>query len=1003
MLDRLTSIKGVQFKIGEELGQGGEGTVYAVDGRPDLAIKVYKPGKISEERRRKLRHMASVASPELAKHAAWPVDLVDQGEIAVVMPRVQGIELHDLYGPKSRMVKMPKATFRFLVMAAYNLCVALDEIHRVGAVVGDFNQRNILVNENATVRFVDCDSFQIANGPELFRCYVGMPDQLAPELQGADLKTAVRTPNHDNFTLAVLIFQLLFIGRHPFAGVGGPDELSDAIRGLLFAYGKRGRTKGIRPPPHVPAPDIVPPSLFLLFERAFAEDSAKSVRPGPGEWAKQLQLLMGSLVKCRVNAAHEHIASRNSCPWCELRVVLFIGEGQRAFAIDAATVNELAEKLEAAAPYTYNFKLPPVGNLVPAPLPPDIDAKPLAFWFGFVLAALAAAGALFGHWLLAIFVGVWAFHLVTSDQKGGRLAVLRKKLESDLAEAERKLKAVEIRMRETHARYVGDYETGRRRVPGLKGEYNALPQRRQREIAALGSKLRDIQLHAHLDRYFISGAGISGIGAKRLAALRGCGIETAADVRRGMYAPGIGPDLKRKLMMWKQSLEATFHFNPNQQVDRNEVLKIDAALHIRRNEIESELRAINTKLAERTQRLRVDLEMAAAELPAAARAVAQARLNLTALEKVATSGGGSQTSSTGLGFGLVAVIGTAMMIAYVSDKTKHSGEAAPARNQHGAEAAPVQPATGTLVMVSNVEAKAVLFRVGETYEEVDRWVLNPGTEQKEYVRTLSPGRYRIEARADGWKQAKSKEFDVAVGSSVRVGVRFANTSAEFTSVPSGADVSYQGIVLGTTPFRLERMPAEEHLFTFSRRGLPDGMVRMMLDEKPASVSYVWPFGSVLVESSPSGADVLHAGTKIGTTPLKLDQVTIGDFRLEIKADGFERAELQGSVAKGETLSFHATLKDARPAKLLVRVASDRRRLLVTGVHGRETRIGSVTVRSGRGDFIDVVSINVLVVPQSTTEIILNSTIKPGMTVVLDTIPKDVDATLVWEPQPAPVP
>jgi DNA-binding helix-hairpin-helix protein with protein kinase domain len=28
-----------------------------------------------------------------------------------------------------------------------------------------------------------------------------------------------RTANHDNFGLAILIFQLLFFGRHPYSGV----------------------------------------------------------------------------------------------------------------------------------------------------------------------------------------------------------------------------------------------------------------------------------------------------------------------------------------------------------------------------------------------------------------------------------------------------------------------------------------------------------------------------------------------------------------------------------------------------------------------------------------------------------------------------------------------------------------------------------------------------------------------------------------------------------------
>jgi DNA-binding helix-hairpin-helix protein with protein kinase domain len=56
-----------------------------------------------------------------------------------------------------------------------------------------------------------------------------------------------RTPNHDNFGLAVLIFQLLCMGRHPFAGrflgTGDPPSIPEAIARSRYAYSRdRQRT-----------------------------------------------------------------------------------------------------------------------------------------------------------------------------------------------------------------------------------------------------------------------------------------------------------------------------------------------------------------------------------------------------------------------------------------------------------------------------------------------------------------------------------------------------------------------------------------------------------------------------------------------------------------------------------------------------------------------------------------------------------------------------------------
>lgn len=62
--------------------------------------------------------------------------------------------------------------------------------------------------------------FSHASG--VFHCDVGVPLWTPPELQGRDFRGLTRTKNHDRFGLAVLMFQLLFMGRHPFAGV--PDR-----------------------------------------------------------------------------------------------------------------------------------------------------------------------------------------------------------------------------------------------------------------------------------------------------------------------------------------------------------------------------------------------------------------------------------------------------------------------------------------------------------------------------------------------------------------------------------------------------------------------------------------------------------------------------------------------------------------------------------------------------------------------------------------------------------
>ncbi len=1003
MLDRLTSIKGAQFSLGPELGRGGEGVVYGVNGHSEIAIKVYKKEQVTNERRSKLRQMVAMASPQLAKHSAWPIDVIDNGVFAVVMPRVSGIELHDLYGPKSRMVKMPKATFRFLIMSAYNLCAALHEVHQIGAVVGDFNQRNILVSEKGAVCFVDCDSFQIKSGTQLFKCTVGTPDQLAPELHGADLSRVLRSPNHDNFTLAVLIFQLLFIGRHPFAGVGGPDEISEAIRRYLFAYGKRGNLNGIRPPPHVPPPDTVPPGLFALFERAFADNSANTNRPTPIEWAQQLQTFLNSIIKCRVNPVHEYVSSRPACPWCELRVVLFLADGQQVFRIDAATINELADKLEATRPYAYNFTLPSIGVIVPAPLPDNLDRKSGAFWFGIGLALLALVGLFYGHWFLAILVGLWALNLVTNEKSKSRRAEYRQQLEQEYAAAEKKQKSIDSNLRAIHGRYVQDYETVRRRVTPLKAEYNGLPVRRQKQIGDLHQRLREIQLEQYLDRQFISGAGIPGIGPKRLATLRGYGIETAADVSWRMRASGFGADLKRKLMAWRQSCELGFRFNPNAQIDPREIQKIDAILHIRRNEIEAELHSINGHLDARTRQLRADLEIAVAELPAAAQLVAQAKVNLAAFDAPSNAASATPAHSSSQNvdklFGLAAVVVTLVVVAVLSNQQQSNGTGATVVPQ---PLAPPAQETGQVLLAANVETLVTIERTDGVASAPLTVSLNATAAETPTGRQLAPGKYKLTFAAKGWQHSKVSEIEVLTGKNNSVGVNFAKTAVDFTSAPVGATVREGGVPIGVTPFRSEGITVEEHSFTFSEKGRPDGALTVNVSENPQPINFVWPTGNVTVVSTPSGAEVWHESKKVGTTPLNIPNAVVGDYLFSVISTGYETAEVRGTVTSKETLALSVALTDIRPAKARLLVTNDGKRLRITNLGERTIELHRILV-SGTGDTIlETILTEVRIRPKESTEVRSNIVITPQMTLSLAADPETVEVACEWEaPAPAP--
>src|SRR5258708_6387778 len=109
---------GRRGRLGPKIGQGGEGAVYALEGRPGMVAKIFHQ-PLSAARAAKIRAMAAARTPALDRLTAWPTGLLmaPTGEpIGLAMPRIEGHrDIHQLYSPRSRRALFPDADWRFLV------------------------------------------------------------------------------------------------------------------------------------------------------------------------------------------------------------------------------------------------------------------------------------------------------------------------------------------------------------------------------------------------------------------------------------------------------------------------------------------------------------------------------------------------------------------------------------------------------------------------------------------------------------------------------------------------------------------------------------------------------------------------------------------------------------------------------------------------------------------------------------------------------------------------
>jgi DNA-binding helix-hairpin-helix protein with protein kinase domain len=319
------------FDLREPFRSGGEGAIYEVPHYPNLVAKVYHAQRRTPERIAKLQIMVAHPPVNPTEHLnhpsiAWPTELLRDTAtnqlVGFVMPRVrQMLPLSEVYNPRARRRQLPLFNYRYLVRTARNLCAAVQAVHQAGYVIGDLNESNVLVSDQALVTLVDADSFQVRDPKTgvVYRSLVGKPEYTPPELQGCSFADVDRQPEHDAFALAVLIFRLLMEGFHPFDGVyggrGEPPEMGARIRNGYFPYA-RGRT-GIEPSPLAPPFEMLHPDLRALFVRCFAEGHRnRRVRPRVEDWLEALEGAEDALQQCGQNEQHYYWVHWSGCPWC---------------------------------------------------------------------------------------------------------------------------------------------------------------------------------------------------------------------------------------------------------------------------------------------------------------------------------------------------------------------------------------------------------------------------------------------------------------------------------------------------------------------------------------------------------------------------------------------------------------------------------------------------------------------------------------------------------------
>ncbi|AXB06505.1 MULTISPECIES: topoisomerase DNA-binding C4 zinc finger domain-containing protein [Aeromonas] len=640
-----------ELQIEKRIGKGGEGEVFAISNMPGFAVKAYFPDIVAE-REKKILAMVNSRLADKSSMVAFPHQIVVDGRgtfAGFVMRLIEKHqEIHELQTPSSRQKYFPKADYAFIVRVALNIARVFAHIHDTGCVIGDINQRSILVSPTATVAFIDADSFQICDGPQRYLCVVGVPEYTPPELQGKSLKTIVRTTDHDAFGLAVCLFQLLCMDRHPFSGrFTGPGDMSleNAIADYRFAYSSRNT--GMIPPPGTVRLEDFTPKIAQLFEMAFSPNHVGK-RPSASVWVEALGELESALRVCSLNKLHRYSRNAKECPWCRMEHEygrpLFLDtdltkvnvpnghlDQTTGFVLDIPAFLSMLNNV--AVPSSISVSIPSF-TTAPPPSKAAIDARskkqyePLTKVAGIcILFATAYAFSSGMPGIVALIIAAFGCRLIfRSYSPEESLRIEHQKISRALSSRIENLqrsspidKALQIKSEALSA--INEYKQLVSVFGNIRNEYDKL--RRQK------------QLDSHLSQFPIRGASIPKITSSDIVQLASYGFTTALDAKRRdvQQVHGIGPVKSANIAVWIQCVEAKFQFQSvYRQEDQHQIQKVQNEVITKQQGIEERLKQLVARFRQEMQNFERWQSSRDHELTELARQLVQIEVDLSCLK-----------------------------------------------------------------------------------------------------------------------------------------------------------------------------------------------------------------------------------------------------------------------------------------------------------------------------------------------------------------------------------
>lgn len=171
---------------------------------------------------------------------------------------------------------------------------------------------------------------------------------------------------------------------------------------------------------------------------------------------------------------------------------------------------------------------------------------------------------------------------------------------------------------------------------------------------------------------------------------------------------------------------------------------------------------------------------------------------------------------------------------------------------------------------------------------------------------VAVGRYRIDIALTGYK-SQQVELNVSGSKPQRIHANLVSSSAslDVTSIPEGAAVTINGVYRGVTPIRVDKIQEGQSFLEVVADGYAPYKEQLLLaaGETFAVHTPLLALPATLsIVSIPDGARIYVDNEYKGETPLVIEKMLAGSYRVRVEKDGFELMARTVDVANNKTVT-----------------------------------------------------------------------------------------------------